>query len=63
MRHETFDELVARVNRNAYIPPLHEGNAMAKGIKLKAGKEFTFEVRKKHKGESPIIAREAVGQK
>jgi hypothetical protein len=39
---ETFDELVARVNRGAYISPLYEGSSMAKPVKLAKGKEFTF---------------------
>ncbi len=38
---ETYEQLVARVNQNAFIP--NEGvTIMAKPVKLKQGKEFTF---------------------
>ena len=44
-----------------------KGGAVLVGVKDVLGKpelkDFTFEVRKKHKGESPVIAREAVAQK
>ena len=41
---ETFEQLVARVNSNAYIPPSlpERDRIMAKQIKLSKGKEFTF---------------------
>jgi ATP-dependent Clp protease ATP-binding subunit ClpA len=44
-----------------------KGGAVMVGLKDTVGKEgvkeFTFEVRKKHKGESPIIARETAAEK
>lgn len=45
---ETFDELVARVNRGAFIPPPDPTGAsvMAKQVKLRKGQEFTFKTAK-----------------
>ena len=42
-----------------------KGGTIVVGLKASAAatQEFTFDVKKKHKGESPIIMRDAVGQK
>lgn len=44
---ETFEQLVARVNLNSFIPSEdHTGGIMAKQVKLSKGKEFNFNVSK-----------------
>lgn len=45
MRRETLEQLIARVNRSAFVPPPEPTagvRVMAKPVKLKKGQEFTF---------------------
>jgi hypothetical protein len=51
MRHETFEQLIARVNAGGYLPPV--GVSTMRELKMAKGKEYTFKTAKAAQSKYP----------